>query len=595
MTTDQILMFGLLALTLAGFVWNRWRYDLVAMSALLAGGILGLIPHEELFLGFGHPAVVTVAAVLILSRGLQQAGVVDALARRVARVGGHPVRQLAALLVLVTLMSAVMNNVGALALMMPVAVLLSRKSRVPPGMLLMPLAFGSLLGGTMTMIGTPPNIILAAYRTQTGAPPFGMFDFFHVGAGISLIGGLFILLGGWRLIPQRMKSGKQERLFEVSAYLTEVEVPANSRFAGKTLFELMQALQGEAEFVIVSRFREGKRQLNPSMYQLLQAGDLLLVSASPESLALLLQKAQFELAEDQHPADESGGKASREAMGIRELIVTHASPMLGKNAKTLEIREKFGVNILGVARQGHRLRQRISSLCFQVGDILLVQVSEEGLSEVLTTLGCLPLAARPLELKLRKKLPLAVGLFGGAILVSALGGISAALTLSVAALLMVFSGILTVQDAVKRVELPVLILLGAMIPVGKALESSGGARLLAEALAGATSGMNPAATLFFLLLGTALLSNLINNAAAAILVAPIALDLAYATSGNPDAFLMTVAIGASSAFLTPIGHQSNTLVMEPGGYRFGDYWRMGLPLTLLVAGVAVPLILWRFG
>ncbi|MCC5844773.1 MAG: SLC13 family permease [Verrucomicrobia bacterium] len=606
MTSDQILIFALLIITLCLFVWNRWRYDVVAVGALLAAGLTGLVPADDLFLGFGHPAVITVAAVLIISRGLLHAGVVDTLARLLTRVGDRPIAQIAALTVLVAVCSGFMNNVGALALLMPVAVIMSRRARISPGLLLMPLAFGSLLGGTMTMIGTPPNIIIASYRGRITGEPFGMFDFFPAGAGLTLAGVGFILLIGWRLTPRRNKTAAGGELFEVSDYLTEVLVTEDAKYAGKTLHELLSDLEGEADVAVTSRFRDGKRQITPSMYQVLKPGDILLISASQESLKALLDRSGLALAESEKAAEtedrENGAdeesvskKPSRKDLRLSEVIVTHESPLLGKSSRILEVRERHGLNILGVARRGHRLRQRIADIRFQVGDILLVQASEEDYAPALARLGCLPLAQRSLRLGAAKRLIPAVAIFGTALALTAVNLLPAATALVLAAFVMVLVGILSPAEACKSVDLPVLILLAAMIPVGRALETTGGAKLIAEQMAGHAAEAPLGVMIALLLLTTALLSNVVNNAAAAILAAPVAVDLAQAAGSNPDPFLMAVAVGASCAFLTPIGHQSNTLVMEPGGYRFGDYWRMGLPLTIVVTAAAVPLILWRFG
>jgi len=606
MTRDQTLIFLVLGITLGMFVWNRLRYDVVAVCALMAAALLGLAPPDDLFSGFGHPAVITVAAVLVISRGLQNAGVVESLARLMARAGDRPLAQVASLTLLVAVCSGFMNNVGALALLMPVAVLMARRAGHSPSLLLMPLAFGSLLGGTMTLIGTPPNIIIASYRAGVTGKPFGMFDFMPVGGGVMLTGVAFIVLLGWRLTPSREKEGVSKELFRVSDYLAEVLVPEDGKYAGKTLHELLEDMREEAEFAVVSRFHGEKRQLSPSTYQVLRPGDVLLVSASPESLRTLLEKGGLEM-KDAHPGTEAGKeekdkgkkeegekKSTPGGLELTEVIITHQSPLLGKSAEILDLRERHGVNVLGVARQGHRLRQRIGNIRFQVGDILLVQAGEETLRSALSSLGCLPLASRGLRLSKPRGILFSLLVFGGAITLTALGLLPAATALVLAALVLVLAGVLTPREACNSVDLSVIVLLAAMIPVGLALESTGGASLIAGQLARLTVHAPSAVRLGVLLLVTSLLSNVVNNAAAAILVAPVAVDLARALEASPDRYLMAVAVGASCAFLTPIGHQSNTLVMEPGGYRFGDYWRMGLPLTAVVTLTAVPLIMWVF-
>ena len=627
MTTGQLLIFGILVVTLGLFVWNRWRYDLVALTALMAVGLARLVPLEDLFSGFGHPAVVTVAAVLVISRGLMNAGVVDALARVLIRVGDRPVAQMAALTGLVAVCSAFMNNVGALALLMPVAVLMSRRSGRPPGLLLMPLAFGSLLGGMMTMIGTPPNIIIAMYRYKAVGDAFGMFDFMPVGGAVTLGGFALIVLVAGRLVPVRGDRGEGDELFRVSAYLTEVLVTEGSKYAGRALHDLLQDVEGEAEIAVIGRFHGEERQLHPSMYAMLKPGDVLLISASPDSLKNLLSVSGFQLADevkaDKGKADKgtdkeegredcerkgerkgegrgegnavAGEKGGREDLNLHEVIVTHDSPLLGKSARILDVRERYGVTILGLARRGHRLRQRIDGVRFQVGDILLIQAADEGLGGVLSQMGCLPLPARGLRLGKPKRIWLALTLFTGGLVLAATKLLPAEVAMVMVGVVMVFLKMIKPAEAVKSVDLSIIILLGAMIPVGQALEMTGGAQLIASQLAGFGETLSMPVMLGMLLMATALLSNVVNNAAAAILAAPIAVDLAAAVGAHPDAYLMAVAIGASSAFLTPIGHQSNTLVMAPGGYRFGDYWRLGLPLTVVVTVIAVPMLMLVFG
>lgn len=613
MTSDQFLVFTVLGAALVLFVWDRWRYDVVALMALLVVAGAGLVEPERVFSGFGHPAVVTVAAVLVISRGLMNAGVVDALGRQLARVGSSPTAQVGVLTALVALLSGFMNNVGALALLMPVAILLSRRSGNPPSLLLMPLAFGSLLGGMLTMVGTPPNIIVASYRTHAGGEPFRIFDFLPVGAGVTLAGVLFVALVGWRLTPRRLTRPQADELFQVGHYLTELCVGGKSRFVGRTLHDLVAAMEKEVEVVVLGLHREKRLERAPSMFEVLHPGDILLVQASSDDLGRLTDLTGFELAED---VGRDNGARDRRAPGkegdidvrdpdlrdldprdldLREVVVTADSPLVGTTATVLLLREQHGVNVLAVARQGQRLRQRVGRIRFAAGDILLVQGHEETLDAALSRLGCLPLAVRELRLGQPRRILLATGIFMVALALAALGVAAAATALAGAALAMVLTGLLSPGEAYRSIGLDIIVLLAAMIPLGEALETTGGAHLVAGWLAGIAQSASPAGILALLMVATMLLSNVVNNAAAAILVSPIAVDLAAGLGASADPFLMAVAIGASSAFLTPIGHQSNTLVMTPGGYSFGDYWRMGLPLSAVVVATAVPLIAWVWG
>ncbi len=589
MTTDQAIVFAVLAAALAMFIWNRWRYDIVALIALLVVAFAGLVPPDQVFSGLGHPAVITVAAVLVLSQGLQNAGVVDAIARRLTRVGSRPTLQVATLTAAVALCSAFMNNVGALALLMPVAIWMSRKSGQSPSILLMPLAFGSLLGGTLTLIGTPPNIIIASYRAETGAVPFAMFDFLPVGAVVTLLGLGFIALVGWRLTPMRENRDLPEDLFEISTYLTELRVGESCVYVGKTLHHLVDAVAEDAEIVIIGLIRKGHRHEVPSVYEILREGDLLLIESDSDSLKSVLDITGLELAGrgDDPDMDEDSGD-----LNLAEAIVSPGSVLVGRTVTSLDLRKRHGLNVLAVARQGHRLHERLANIRFVAGDILLVQGAGETMSLTLNELGVLPLASRGLRIGQPRNVALATAVFCLSLAAIALDLASAAVALTAGAVVMVVVGLVPPREIYKSIDMSVIVLLAALLPVGHALESTGGSQLIADGLLAVSRAAPPSATLIILIGATMLLSNVINNAAAAVLAAPVAISVAHGMSASPDPFLMAVAIGSSCAFMTPIGHQSNTLVMAPGGYRFGDYWRMGLPLSILVIATAVPVILW---
>ena len=588
---DQIFLFATLGGAMLLFVWGRFRYDLVALFALLFVAVGGVVPPANVFAGFGHAAVVTVAAVLVVSRGLEKAGVVDAIARVLARVGTRPTVQVATLTVIVAVCSAFMNNVGALALLMPVAIWMARQAQRSPSALLMPLAFGSLLGGTMTLIGTPPNIIIASYRAEATGSAFGMFDFLPVGAGITLVGLLFVALVGWRLTPRRGEAVSSRRLFEIGDYMAEVRIPARSRFVDRTLHDLLAAVEKEADVLVVGHSRGAQWMPAPSTYEVLHAGDLLTVEADAESLQRLLNATGVELAasgaahpeEITHPPEE---------LEVVEAVVAPSSSLVGRTTSSLDLREHAGVNVLGVARWGRQLRRRLGHVRFEAGDILLLQGRVATLRPALAALGLLPLEARGVTFTRRHRVPAALLIFGGAVGSLVAGVLSPAVALTAAAGVMVLVGLVPLDEAYESIDWGVIVLLAAMIPIGHALETTGGAALIADRLLVLGRGTSPAVTLALLMGVTMLLTNVINNAAAAVLMAPIAIGMAHGTAVSVDPFLMAVAIGASCAFLTPIGHQSNTLVMAPGGYRFGDYWRMGLPLSLLLLAVGVPLILF---
>ncbi len=591
MTVDQGAVFTILLVSLTLFVWGRWRYDIVSLAALLMVFLAGLVPAGEVFLGFGHPAVITVADVLVITRGLLNAGVVDALSRYLAKVGSRLTVQVATLTGIVALCSAFMNNVGALALLMPVAIWISRQSGRSPSLLLMPLAFGSLIGGLITLIGTPPNIIIAAYRTQAGAAPFGMFQFTPVGAGVAVVGVIFIALIGWRLTPHREAGAESGELFKIEDYIAEVVVPENAKIVGQTLYQLTSEMAKDMDAVVVGLVRGDRHIPAPSWYDVIQAGDILLVEADSEDLKALVDGLGLELAANQEKHMDA---LESDDIRIIEAVVTPHSILPGQTAIGMRLRSNFGVNLLAVARLGQRLKSRLGKIRFAVGDILLLQGKEDAIKEALATLGCLPLAERGIRFVKPKKIVMAVSIFAAAMTTAALNILPVQIAFSAAVIIMVLAKLISMKEIYESIDWPIIVLLGAMFPIGHALETTGGAQLIADNMMLLSERFTPLVTLTVLMVGTMLLSNVVNNAAAAVLMAPIAISLAHGMGVSVDPLLMAVAIGASCAFLTPIGHQSNALVMAPGGYKFGDYWRLGLPLSIVVVLVAVPLIAWFF-
>jgi len=586
---DQAIVFSVLLGALALFMLGKWRYDIVALLALLAVTVTGIIPADHAFSGFGHPAVITVAAVLVVSRGLMNSGVVDSIARLLAKVGDNHTVQIASLTLLVTIFSAFMNNIGALALLLPVAVKMARKSNRPPSYLLMPIAFGSLLGGMTTLIGTPPNIIISTFRAKTGMTPFQMFDFSPVGVAVAVGGLLFVSLIGWRLIPQRTGQSSREDLFQIKDYVAEVRVPENSKFIGKPLYELEDIK--DAEITIVGLIRGDWRVAVPANFEILRAGDVLIVEADSDSLKTLLDTAQLELGKEKPEPNELLGS---EEVSVVEAVVKPDSPIEGNTPWTLNLRWRYGINVLGVARLGERLKESLKNIHFKAGDVLLLQGPTDSLYQALSTLGCLPLAERGLRLGQPRRVVLAVGIFVAALFATTLGFVPVQVSFAAAAVAMTLAGLIAMREIYDSIDWPIIVLLGAMIPVGLALESTGGAELIANALVHSGVPVNATGMVVVLLIVTMFLSDLVNNAAAAIIMAPIAVGMATELGASTDPFLMAVAVGASCAFLTPIGHQSNAMVMAPGGYRFGDYWRMGLPLEVIIIIVAMPVILWAW-
>ena len=599
MTTDQIFLISLLGLLVGFFVWERWRYDLVALAGLLIATLLGLIPPDEAFLGFGHPAVVTVAAVLIISRGLSNAGAVEIFTRYIKRATSSPTLHVVGLSSVGGLLSTVMNNVGALALLMPVAIQSSLEAKRSPAIVLMPLAFGTILGGMATLIGTPPNIIIANYRAEITGQPFGMFDFSPVGGVVAIVGIFFVALVGWRLIPfaRRSKNAPQD-LFHIQEYLTEVKVPENSKAIGKSLSELEAATE-DSDALIISLIRGEQSIRGAAWREKIQAGDVLVLEAGHQGINKFVSTLGLELSGTQSK-EEVGELEPQKSTKIPDEILLEAvvppdrSWLVGRLAGTLKLRSRFSVSLLGVSRQGTPYRGRLKEFRFKAGDVLLLQGDKEQVLDVIGSLGCLPLAERGIQLGKSGQAWRVGGLFLVA-LVSALTGIvQLPIALMGAALGMVLLTVVSPRDVYQTIDWPVLVLLGAMIPLGRALEQSGATTVLAQYLVNVTSGYSPIILLGVIMVLTMLLSDVMNNAATAVVMAPFSVAVAQSLEVNTDPFLMAVAIGASCAFLTPIGHQNNLLVMGPGGYRFGDYWRMGLPLELLILLVSLPLLVFMW-
>lgn len=596
-------VFAVLGLTFALFIYGRWRYDLVAVFALSLLVVLGLVPPGEAFAGFAHPAVITVAAVLIVGRGLRNSGLVDFIARQMQRVGGSLTLQLSSLTLACAVCSGFMNNVGALALFLPVALGLARRAERPPSIYLMPLAFGSLLGGMTTLIGTPPNIIVSAYRGREAGEPFGFFDFSPVGAAVALTCIAFIALAGWRLIPQRKGQASREELFRIQEYLTEVTLPEESSFAGRTLRDIEGAT--EADAVVVGMVRGARRAYVPSPWETLRAGDVLIVEADHENIEKFVQEGKLALSGKDDEADSEASakpddndedkpaRGSEEAeLALVEAVVMPNPMLAGRTAKEMELRQRYGVNLLAVARQGARMNKRLRDIRLAQGDVLLLHGPNARIAETIAALGLLPLAQRDLRIGEPRRMALALAIFAAAIGAAVAGWMPTAVTFTMAALLMSVLGLVSLRELYDSIEWPVIVLLGAMMPLGDALEETGGAVFLAERITLLQDVAPPWAMVAVVMIGVMFLSDIVNNAAAALLSAPIAAQIADNMNVSPDPLFMAVAVGASCAFLTPIGHQANTLVMGPAGYRFGDYWRLGLPVELLIVALGVPMILW---
>lgn len=585
MTIDQIILFTLFGAVFGMLLWGRFRYDLVAFAALMIGVVLGAVPTKDAFSGFGHPATLVVALVLIVSAGLVRSGAVYLITRTLVDatrgLGGH----IALMGGIGGVLSAFMNNVAALALLMPVDIQTARKASRAPGLSLMPLSFATILGGMATLIGTPPNIIIATIREESLGEPFKMFDFAPVG-GITAIAGLaFVALIGWRLIPS--KADSTNTADEFASYIAELTVPEDSKHIGKTAAELDEVAE-KNDVAILGLIRDGKRLRGLSKTRTLKAADALVIEASPEALDEFRAALSLDFADERR---EELLRADGAGLNIIEIVVTDGSRLNGRTAQAVGMSWRRRAILMGISREGRAIKSQIRQTPLKPGDILLVLLPDGTEADVTDWLGCLPLADRGLSVTQDNKVWVAIGLFAAAVIAASLGWIYLPIALGIVVIGFVLLKIIPIREVYDHIEWPVVVLLGSMIPLGAALETSGGTELIADGLIDLTTGLPAWAILTVLMIVTMTLSDVLNNTATTIVAAPIGIQMAQSLGVNPDPFLMAVAVAASSAFLTPIGHKNNTLILGPGGYSFGDYWRMGLPLEILVVGVSIPAIL----
>jgi len=627
MTPDQIAISFIIILTFSLFIWGKWRYDIVALIALFTLAILDTIlggsnsnlvkDVSQIFLGFGHPAVITVAAVLIISKALQNSGVVDLIAQKIKPFTTNKILHISSLSGVIAFLSAFMNNVGALALMLPVTLKTAWEQKRSPSLLLMPIAFASILGGMITMIGTPPNIIISTFRfkemlnikNQALLDPsslaakylfdrninpldyepltFGLFDFSPVGGSIALVGIIFVAIIGWRLIPKNnQKKPESQSLFKIDDYVTEIIISENSPFIGKTIRLAEDLTSDRLNFIRYINNKGVTQLINEN--KTIKEGDQYLVQSDPSDLSDIIDQYNINLAKEIRFRMES---LINEEPTFIEAVITPDSRLLGRGRSYLRRRTSNQITLIAVARQNKPILKRLGKIEFQVGDVLLVQGNEDNLSDCIQTLNLLPLAERELDIGEHSRVPVALLIFSLAIISNIMGILPTTIAFIGAILCYIFTGILRVRDLYKTIDWPIIILLGAMIPVSEALQTTGVTSIISEAVIDFTSALPTWSILSIIMIITMSLSDIINNAATALIMAPISTGIALSMGLNIDPFLMSVAVGASCAFLTPIGHQCNALILGPGGYRFGDYWRMGLPLELIIVAISTPIIL----
>ncbi|HAT2066015.1 TPA: SLC13 family permease [Legionella pneumophila] len=581
------LLFAILILSLILFVWNYWRYDFVALFALAISVLTGLVPFNKAFSGFSNPAVITVGCVMILTYAITQSGVLNDSFIKLKKFSKKTSFQVGLYSGISAFLSAFMNNVGALGIMMPIAIHAFTEIKKSPSIILMPIAFCSVLGGVITAIGTPPNLLISNFRNQVLGTPYNMFDFTPVGLPVALMGVLFVSLIGWKLVPVRAKYSKSGDSFQISDYMTEVKVPETSSMCEKTVKEFLEMTK--ANFELIAVVHEGKKKFAYTDDTIIHCNDILIIEASPEDLKNILDSNGLILAGNKPLTSKELYDSDIITM---EAVVLPDSSIEGQSASMMRFRSRHKINLLAISREELSFRKKLIDIRFAAGDVVLLQGNAATLRETIVDLGFLPLAERDINVHLTQKKFLPIICFTLSIILASLQILPLDFSFMIAVLALILFKAIPTHSLYRTIDWSVLLLLATLIPVGEALQTTGAADLIANGFMKIAGQYSPIFALVAILVITMTLSDLLNNAATALIMAPIAIKIAQSAHVNVDSFLMAVAIGASCSFLTPIAHQNNTMVMGPGRYRFSDYFRLGLPLELIVIVVTIPTILW---
>ncbi len=586
LTFLQCAAFALIIAMLALFIWDRWRYDVVAIMILLAAILIGVVPEQKAFSGFSNPVIVIIAAVLVVSKAISLSGILDRVMRVVMRDIKSTSLQVGVLTSCVTFLSAFVKNVGTLGIFMPIAIQVARRSKRSTSIYLMPLAFGSLIGGTITLIGTSPNLLISTVSKSAGGSGYGLFDFAWVGLPLSIISVAFLMIG-WRLLPHDRKAANDgDEAFEIEKYTTELKITEGSSLVGKAVFDLEHAV--EQNVLVRGITREGGHHYIPDRYWPLYAGDIVTVQADAEAMKQLIDTAKLELVgakEIERSTDE------RDELGIVEAVIGTDSVLIGHTPQSINLRHHYDVNLLAVSRAGHNRHTRLNTHKFAAGDVIALQGWQKELNETLSELSCLPLADRALSFGRSRDGLLSLTILALAMVAVSMKLVTVAVGFFACAVLVILLKQISLKEAYHSIEGPIIIMLACLIPVGEGLKDTGATDVIGNLLATVSSDLPGFMAIALILLVSMILTPFLHHAAAVLVLGPVAAVVAKNLGYNMDPFLMAVALGCACDFLTPIGHQNNLLVMGPGGYKFSDYWRLGLPLTIMIVVVGTPLIL----
>lgn len=582
MTLQQALAFGLMGGAVALFVWGKLRYDLVALFVLVMAVLTGVVPAENMFDGFSNDLIWIIASVLVLSAAIARSGLIEKALAPVLSLLPNSTLQVPAFAGAVMLLSMATKNIGALAIMMPVALRTARKTGTLPSRLLMPMSFASLLGGLVTLVGTSPNVIVSSVRESVLGKPYQLFDFAPVGLGVCAVGFAFLAIAHRFVRIDRVAPIQVDAALESARYTTELSIPEGSEWAGKTFAELDALSNESVDIVTVVGQPRGK----PDPGRLLKVGDNVLAQGEQAELEKFAEAAKLTLAGERHREE---GENSDEVK-VTEGVIGQDSPLVGQTVSRARLHERYGLSLLAVSREGSRPATELRSIRMRGGDVVIFKADQGDIGEAFAELRVLPLSERPMALGVKRFGFAPLVLLGIAVIAIAVGWAPIHVAFAAAAVGVLMLRVMSMTDAYRAMDGSLLVLLAALIPLSEAIDKTGGAALIAGPLAIFLQPLPPYLAVGSLIVFGMAVTPFLNNAATVLILAPIAAAVAKQLGVNPDAYLMAVAVGAACDFLTPIGHQCNTLVMAPGGYKFGDYWRLGLPLSVLVVLVATPLI-----